>query len=202
VILGTSSTLGAICFTGSKPHNIAVGLLGLKRGLTINEYGVFKGTSRIGGRTEEEVFEAIGLPWIPPELREDRGELEAARAHRLPTLVTLTDIRGDLQMHTNATDGQNTLAEMAGACRARGYEYIAITDHTQAARVAGGLTAGGFRRQARAIDALRKRVSSPVSSARTPIDSRSWMACDTAWIKRGGVGARPATWPIHIHLPS
>ncbi len=145
-------------FTGSKPHNIAVRLLGVKRHLKINEYGVFRGRRQIAGRTEPEVFAAVGLPWIPPELRENRGELDAARAGRLPRLVELTDIRGDLQMHTTDTDGRNTLAEMVEASAARGYEYIAITDHTKAVRVAGGLTEAGFRKQWRQIDAIRKTV--------------------------------------------
>ncbi len=145
-------------FTGSKPHNIAVRLLGLKRHLKINEYGVFKGTRRIAGRTEEEVFGAVGLPWIAPELRENRGEIEAAAAGTLPHLVEVGDIRGDLQMHTTATDGKNTLAEMVEACVARGYEYIAVTDHSKAVRVAGGLSAAEFRRQAHAIDRLQEKV--------------------------------------------
>ncbi len=145
-------------FTGSKAHNIAIRLLGVKRHLKINEYGIFRGTRQIGGRTEAEVFKAVGLPLIPPELRESRGEIEAAREKRLPRLVELADIRGDLQMHTDATDGKNTLAEMVAACEARGYEYIAITDHTKAVRVAGGLTKAGFHKQSRAIDALRKHV--------------------------------------------
>jgi len=148
-------------FTGSKPHNIAVRLLGVKRHLKINEYGVFRGTRQIGGRNEEDVFKAVGLPWIPPELRENRGEIDAAREGRLPALVELADIRGDLQMHTDATDGQHTLAEMVEACKDLGYEYIAITDHTKAVRVAGGLTEAGFHKQARAIDAIRKRISQP-----------------------------------------
>jgi DNA polymerase (family 10) len=148
-------------FTGSKPHNIAIRLLGVKHHLKINEYGVYRGARQIGGRTEAEVFDAVGLPWIPPELREDRGEIEAARSGRLPHLVEVADIRGDLQMHTDATDGKNTLSEMVAAGEARGYEYLAITDHTKAVRVAGGLTAAGFHKQSRAIDALRKRVSTP-----------------------------------------
>ena len=148
-------------FTGSKPHNIAIRLLGVKRHLKINEYGVFRGTRQIGGRTEKEIFQAVGLPWIPPELRENHGEIEAARDGRLPALVELADIRGDLQMHTDATDGKNTLAEMVAASHARGYEYVAITDHTKAVRVAGGLTRAGFHRQSRAIDALRARLSAP-----------------------------------------
>ncbi|MGE5414681.1 MAG: DNA polymerase/3'-5' exonuclease PolX [Syntrophomonadaceae bacterium] len=143
--------------TGSKAHNIAVRTLGVKRGLKINEYGIYRGRRRVGGRTEEEVFRAVGLPWIPPELREDRGEIEAARADSLPRLVELGEIRGDLQMHTDATDGKNTLSEMVEACRARGYEYVAITDHTKAVRVAGGLKGSEFRRQFREIERLRPR---------------------------------------------
>ncbi len=143
--------------TGSKAHNIAVRTLGLRRGLKINEYGVFRGRRRVAGRTEEEVFRAVGLPWIPPELREDRGEIEAARSGSLPRLVELGHIRGDLQMHTDATDGKNTLAEMVEACRARGYDYVAVTDHTKAVRVASGLNEAGFRRQFREIDRLRAR---------------------------------------------
>ncbi len=110
-------------FTGSKAHSIALRRLGVKRHLKINEYGVFRGRKRIAGRTEAELYATLGLPWIPPELREDRGEIDAARAGRLPTLVEPGDIRGDLQMHTDATDGKNTLAEMVEACRERGYEY-------------------------------------------------------------------------------
>jgi DNA polymerase (family 10) len=148
-------------FTGSKPHNIAVRALGVRRHLKINEYGIFRGRRQIGGRTEEDVFKAVGLPWIPPELRENQGEIEAAREGRLPKLVELVDIRADLQMHTDATDGKNTLAEMVEACASRGYEYIAITDHTKAVRIAGGLTRAGFHKQLRAIDAIRKRVTRP-----------------------------------------
>ena len=147
-------------FTGSKPHNIAIRALGLKRGLKINEYGVFRGTRRIGGRTEEQVFDAVGLPWIAPELREARGEIEAARRGRLPALIELSDIRGDLQVHTSATDGVNDLAEMVEAARKRGYEYLAITDHTKAVRVAGGLTRGAFHQQFKAIERVQKKCSS------------------------------------------
>jgi DNA polymerase (family 10) len=146
-------------FTGSKAHNIAIRALGLKRGLKINEYGVFRRTRRIGGRTEEQVFQAVGLPVIPPELREARGEVEAAREGRLPRLIELSDIQGDLQVHTNATDGVHELADMVDAARRRGYEYIAITDHTKAVRVAGGLTRGAFHRQFKAIERLQKKCS-------------------------------------------
>ena len=159
VIPATSFGSALHYFTGSKPHNIAIRALGLKRGLKINEYGVFRGTRRIGGRTEDQVFDAVGLPLIPPELREARGEIEAAREHRLPRLIELSDVRGDLQVHTNATDGVHELAEMVDAARRCGYEYIAITDHTKAVRVAGGLTRGDFHRQFTAIDRLQKTCS-------------------------------------------
>ncbi|HXH06191.1 MAG TPA: DNA polymerase/3'-5' exonuclease PolX [Vicinamibacterales bacterium] len=149
-------------FTGSKAHNIAIRTLGVRRGLKINEYGIFRGRRRAGGRAEEEVFAAVGLPWIPPELREDGGEIAAAREGRLPALVRLEDLRGDLQMHTTYTDGKHSLAEMVEACRRRGYEYVAITDHTQAVRVAGGLTREGFRRQFREIERLQKTLAAPV----------------------------------------
>ena len=144
-------------FTGSKSHNIAIRALGLKRGLKINEYGVYRRTRRIGGRTEQEVYSAVGLPSIPPELREARGEIEAAREGRLPHLIELSDIRGDLQVHTSATDGVNDLNEMVDAAQQRGYEYIAITDHSKAVRVAGGLTRGAFHREFKAIDRLQKQ---------------------------------------------
>jgi DNA polymerase (family 10) len=104
----------------------------------------------------------VGLPWIPPEIREDQGEVELAEKQGLPRLIAVEDIRGDLQMHTDATDGKHSLAEMAAACAAHGYEYIAITDHTQAVRVAGGLTRAGFRTQWRAIDRLARRQPKPV----------------------------------------
>jgi DNA polymerase (family 10) len=147
-------------FTGSKPHNIAVRQLGREHGLKINEYGVFRGTKRIGGRDEQEVFDAVGLPFIPPELREMRGEIEAARSGALPHLVEFRHIRGDLQMHTTDSDGRATLEEMVQAAVGLGYEYIAVTDHTPSVRIAGGLDRDGFRRQMRRIDRLNARQSS------------------------------------------
>ena len=126
-------------FTGSKPHNIAVRKLGQAKGLKINEYGVFRGTKRIAGRTEEEVYRSVRLPYIEPEIREDRGEIDAAFAGKLPHLVTLADIRGDLHVHTDASDGKSSLREMAEAAKARGYAYLAITDHSRHATIAHGL---------------------------------------------------------------
>ncbi|WP_437899886.1 DNA polymerase/3'-5' exonuclease PolX [Sorangium sp. So ce124] len=145
-------------FTGSKAHNIAVRTLGVNRGLKINEYGIFRDDRRIAGRAEADVFRAVGLPWIPPELREDAGEIEAARERRLPELVEVGAIRGDLHVHTTYTDGRDELEVMVRACKARGYDYVAITDHTQAVRVARGLDARGLREQARAVDRLRRTI--------------------------------------------
>jgi DNA polymerase (family 10) len=141
-------------FTGSKAHNIAIRKRGQARGLKINEYGVFRGEARIGGRTESEVFKAVGLPFIPPELREDRGEIEAAEEGRLPNLVILSSIRGDLHAHTRASDGKSTLAEMAAAAKALGYAYLAITDHSKHATVAHGLDAARLSAQLDEIDRL------------------------------------------------
>jgi DNA polymerase (family 10) len=146
-------------FTGSQAHGVAVRTIALKRGLKLNEYGVFRGDQAIAGSDEAEVYAAVGLPWIPPELRENRGEIEAAAEGRLPILVDVQDIKGDLQMHTTASDGRHTLEQMAVTAEARGYEYIAITDHTQSLRIAGGLSPAEFRRQFQAIDALQKRLS-------------------------------------------
>ncbi len=147
-------------FTGSRAHNIAVRALGRERGLKINEYGIFRGARRLGGRTEDEVFDSVGLPFIPPELREDRGEIDAARDGRLPALVTQRDLRGDLQSHSTDSDGRQSLEEMAEAAEALGYEYLAITDHTPTVRVAGGMERDGFRRQMRRIDRLNARLRS------------------------------------------
>ena len=144
-------------FTGSKDHNIVVRQRALKLGLTLNEYGLFRveNNERVAGETEEEVYEKIGLPWIPPELRENCGEIEAALEGRLPKLIELSDIRGDLHMHTVETDGRATLQEMAEAARALGYEYIAITDHSKALAMANGLDekrAVAFARQVRELN--------------------------------------------------
>jgi DNA polymerase (family 10) len=145
-------------FTGSKVHNIAVRKLGVERGLKINEYGVFRGTRRIAGASEESVFDQVSLPFIAPELREDRGEIEAAAAGRLPKLVRLEDLRGDLHAHTTASDGKSTLAQMAKAAQALGYEYLAITDHSRHATVARGLDPRRLGRQIKAIDKLNARL--------------------------------------------
>ena len=141
-------------FTGSKAHNIVLRKRAQKRRLKLNEYGLFRGKRRAAGKTEEEVFKALDLPWIPPELREDRGEIDAAAQGKLPKLVQRKDIRGDLHAHTTATDGANTPRQLAEAARNRGYKYLAITDHSKAVRVAGGLNAAEVRRQADRIREL------------------------------------------------
>jgi DNA polymerase (family 10) len=141
-------------FTGSKAHNIATRKLALARKLKINEYGVFRGAKRVAGRTEEELFQVLGLAYIPPELREDRGEIAAARERRLPTLIILRDIRGDLHSHTDATDGRDSLAEMAAAAQAHGYGYLAITDHSRQVSVAHGMDKKRLLAQIKAIDKL------------------------------------------------
>jgi DNA polymerase (family X) len=128
-------------FTGSKMHNVTVRQRALKRGYTLSEYALARldNGSFVAGRTEEEIYAALGLDWIPPELRENNGEIEAAEQHRLPVLIEEKDIRGDVHMHTHATDGKNSIREMAEAGIARGYEYIAITDHSKNLAMTNGL---------------------------------------------------------------
>lgn len=141
-------------FTGSKAHNVAIRQLAQQRGLKISEYGVFKGDQTVGGATEESVYAAVGLSWIPPELREDRGEIDAARMGRLPPLVELADLKGDLHAHTKATDGRNSMREMAEAARARGLEYLAITDHSRRLTMVKGLDPKRLRGEIEEIDRL------------------------------------------------
>jgi len=128
-------------FTGSKDHNIRVRTMAERRGLKMNEYGVFRDETRIAGDTEESMYSALELAWIPPEMREDQGEVDLAASGRLPTLLEPTDIRGDLHVHTNATDGTEPLEAMVEAARRRGYAYVGISDHSVSATVARGMTA-------------------------------------------------------------
>ncbi len=155
-----TSCLGAALqyFTGSKAHNIQVRRLAQQRRLKINEYGVFRGERRIAGDTEPSVYRAVGLPWIPPELREGRGEIEAAQAGRLPHLIGLGDLQGDLHVHTRASDGHDTLEAMALAARAAGLKYIAITEHSRRLAVAKGLDEERLEQHLKAIDALNSRL--------------------------------------------
>jgi DNA polymerase (family 10) len=149
----------ALCyFTGSKTHNIAIRRIAQKRGLKVNEYGVFHGDERIAGEDEASVYKSVGLPFIAPELREDRGEIEAAHAGRLPRLVEFADLRGDLHAHTQATDGHDSLREMALAAKALGLEYLAITEHSRHLAVAHGLDPLRLARQCEEIDQLNSEL--------------------------------------------
>ncbi|MCX7419556.1 MAG: DNA polymerase/3'-5' exonuclease PolX [Planctomycetia bacterium] len=146
-------------FTGSKEHNIVIRRRAQERGLKLNEYGLFRGDEIVASRTEAEVYAAVGLPWIPPELRENRGEIERAEAGKLPDLVELSDMRGDLHMHTTATDGLNSIREMAEAAKSRGLKYIAITDHSKRVTMANGLDADRLRAHWAEIEKVRSQVS-------------------------------------------
>jgi DNA polymerase (family 10) len=152
----TEDSFGAALqyFTGSQSHSVALRQIAQRKGLKLNEYGVFRGEKRIAGRAEEDVYGALGLPWIPPELRENRGEIEAAIEGRLPELVELKDVRGDLHVHTDATDGRDTLADMVAAARRKGYLYIAITNHTKRVTMVGGLDEKGLMRHWREVERL------------------------------------------------
>lgn len=145
-------------FTGSKAHNILIRRLGQQRGLKINEYGIFKGEKRVDGDTELSVFKAVGLPFIPPELRQGHGEIEAAQAGHLPQLVSLADLQGDLHVHTQATDGSASIEEMVLAAKQRGLKYMAVTDHSKSLTVAHGLDEKRLGQQIEAIDRLNEQL--------------------------------------------
>ncbi len=145
-------------FTGSKAHNIAVRKLGIERGLKINEYGVWRGEKRVAGETEESVYAAVALPYIEPELRENQGELEAARRGELPRLLEISDLRGDLHAHTSATDGRNSVREMALAAKAAGLQYLAITDHSRRLAMARGLDPRRLEKQMAEIDEVNREL--------------------------------------------
>jgi len=150
----------ALCyFTGSKAHNITLRQIAIDHGLKLNEYGLFKGTRRLAGRTEAELYQRLGLALPPPELREDQGEIDAARGGKLPSLVAVDDIRGDLHVHTIATDGRAGLRDMVQAARARHYRYIAITDHSRRVTMAHGLDPKRLARQIDEIDQLNDELS-------------------------------------------
>ncbi len=143
-------------FTGSQAHNIALRQLAIKKKLKLNEYGVFRGSRRVAGATEEEVYAALGLPYIPPELREGRGEVEAAREGRLPELIEQGAIKGDLQIQTDWTDGANSIEEMVEGARRLGLTYMAITDHTRGLAMTGGCDERKLRQQMAAIDKINE----------------------------------------------
>jgi len=157
-------------FTGSKAHNIAIRRLAQDRGLKLNEYGVFKGETRVAGETEESVFASVDLPWISPELREDRGEIEAARRGELPRLVERGDLRGDLHLHTKASDGRSSLREMALAAKARGLDYIAVTEHSQRETQAHGLDSARLLKKLGEIDRLNAELKGITILKGTEVD--------------------------------
>jgi DNA polymerase (family 10) len=158
VVPAESFGAALLYFTGSKAHNVALRQLAIKRRLKLNEYGLFRGARRVAGRTEAEVYEHLGLACVPPELREDQGEIEAARGGTLPRLIEPGALRGDLQIQTDWTDGADSIEAMARAARAAGLEYIAITDHTVGLAMTGGADAAKLRRQMRAIDRLDRTL--------------------------------------------
>ncbi|MCM8803948.1 MAG: DNA polymerase/3'-5' exonuclease PolX [Candidatus Omnitrophica bacterium] len=145
-------------FTGSKGHNIKLRGLAKDRGLKISEYGVFKGDKKIAGETEENVYKTLGLVWIPPELREDKGEIEAAMDNKLPVLVEWDDIKGDLHIHSKYSDGVETIEEIAISAKNLGYEYIGISDHSKTSKVAGGLDEDKLKRRNEEIEKVNEKV--------------------------------------------
>lgn len=172
VIPGRSFGAALQYFSGSKEHNVAVRTRAVRQGLRVNEWGVFRipeevdaatlgkeDGERLAGDTEEGVYEVLGMSWVPPALRENRGEVEAAVADSLPELVSLEDIRGDLQMHSTWSDGKVSLEEMTRACRDLGYEYLAVTDHSQAMAMVQGLTPDRAREQWEEVEEVRQRVT-------------------------------------------
>ncbi len=159
-----------VYFTGSKEHNIAIRKIGVKKKLKINEYGIFKGKKRVAGKTESQVYQKISLKYIEPELREHRGEIEAAQKDQLPDLIEQDDIKGDLHVHSKYTDGHNTIEEMAKAARKMGYRYIAVTDHSQHVSVAGGLKPKELRKQLKEIDKINDKLKDITLLKGTEVD--------------------------------
>ena len=145
-------------FTGSKDHNVYLRQLAIKKGLKLSEYGVFKGKKQIAGKTEEDVYRALGMDYIEPEMREMRGEIEAAQKHKLPKLIGYGDLKGDLQVQTNWTDGERSIEEMALAAAKVGLEYIAITDHTKRLAMTHGLDEKRIVEQMKEIDAVNRKL--------------------------------------------
>ncbi|VVC71851.1 phosphatase YcdX [uncultured archaeon] len=144
--------------TGSKEHSVELRRIAISRGLKLNEYGVFRGGKRVASRTEEDVYRALGMDYIEPELRELNGEIEAAQKHSLPKLVELKDVKGDFHVHSDWSDGSNSILEMAKAASARGYEYFALTDHAGNLKIAGGLDEKGLEKHSAAVEAAEKKA--------------------------------------------
>jgi DNA polymerase (family 10) len=145
-------------FTGAKNFNIKLRQLAIKKGLKINEYGVFKKDKFVGGKTEEEIFKILGMSYIEPELREDTGEIELAQEFKLPKLIELKDLKGDIHVHSKWSDGGNTIEEIVKACQRKGYSYVAITDHSQSLKVAGGMSIADLKKKRQEIDKINKKL--------------------------------------------
>lgn len=160
-------------FSGSKAHNVRVRSLATKKGLKINEYGVYKGDKKIAGETEREVYKSLGLPLIPPELREDRGEIEAALEGKLPDLIELGDIKGDLHMHTTWSDGKATIKEMAQSAKKLGYSYVAITDHSPSSVIANGLSVKRLTEKKKELEKADKEIKGIKILMGTEVDIKS-----------------------------
>ena len=170
VVAGESFGSASQYFTGSKQHNVRLREIAMKAKLKLNEYGLFKEEKMVAGPVEEEIYRKLGLDYINPLLREDRGEVEAAKAHLLPELITLEDIKGDLHVHTTASDGSCNLAELAEATRALGYKYICVTDHSHSSAIANGLSAKELLRQVEQIRKFNESVKAVTIFAGTEVD--------------------------------
>ena len=161
----------ALCyFTGSKAHNIRIREMGVKLGLKINEYGVFRGEKRIAGKSEEEVYQAVGLPYISPELREERGEIEAALAGKLPRLVERKDIRGDFHVHSSYSDGSSAFEEIAEKAKSIGLVWIGVCDHSQSLKIAGGVSIEKLKEKLKEIRAFNEKGHSVKLLCGTEVD--------------------------------
>jgi DNA polymerase (family 10) len=162
-------------FTGSKAHNIRLRERAVKKGLRINEYGIYdvKTETKMGGQKETDIYKLLGLPFIPPEIREDTGEIEAALQNKLPRLITLDDIKGDLHVHSTYSDGSHDLEELAVIARKKGYQYIAVTDHSRGLGVAGGMSSDEIMKQNKAIKTLNKKLKGFRILSGVEVDIRS-----------------------------
>ncbi|MBU2539677.1 DNA polymerase/3'-5' exonuclease PolX [Patescibacteria group bacterium] len=168
-------------FTGSKEHNIETRMLAISRGLKLNEYGMFRGSKMLAGKTEEEIYKKIGLPWIPPELRENQGELEAGLKNKLPKLIEQKDIKGDLHCHSNWDGGEDSIEEMAKYARNLGYEYLGISDHTEFLRIEHGLSGRQLLQQRKEIEKLNEKLQVPSSKFQV------LQGCETNILSNGSV---------------
>jgi DNA polymerase (family 10) len=159
VVENKSFGAALLYFTGSKNFNIKLRISAIKKGLKINEYGVFRKEKFVCGKTEEEIFKALGMSYVEPELREDSGEIELAQKFQLPQLIELKDLKGDLHVHSQWSDGSNTIEEMARAAIKIGYSYIAVTDHSQSLKIAGGLSISDLKKKKEEIDKINKKIN-------------------------------------------